>query len=657
MIVPKGRGRDARWAVEATGPILDLLEKYFDIPYPYEKLDHLVIPQTVGFGAMENPGLVTYVSTSILYKPEDETVAFRRGYASVCAHETAHQWFGDLVTMAWWDDVWLNESFATWMAAKIMTRWQPAWNTALNRVASSSSVMEADTLVTARRIRQPILTSGDIVNAFDGITYQKGSAVLGMFETWLGEEPFRRGVQRYLRTHIFGNATATDFLAAIAAETKNPAVPAAFSTFLDQAGVPLVTAGLECRAGTARLVLSQKRFLPVGSSGSAGQTWQVPVCARAGEPSAAAVCMLLSAEAGELALPGTRCPERVLLNPGSTGYYRTFYKGGLRAKLLADAGSHVTPADRVGILLDMAALAQSGDVSMASALALVPRFAGDADRHVVAATVRIAASAKDGLVPSELRANYGRFLEDTFGERARTLGFRSRPGEDDETKLLRTNLVGLVAENADDRVLGPEAAALARKWLKDRSAVEPEMMGIVLAAAARDGDAELFSAFRAEAMKTSDRRERRALLGALGFFRDPAVALEALRLTLSPDFDARESVAILRSEAGRPETRLLAWSFFQVRYDALVARLPRDYAAGFPGFFSGFSDATRRAEFEVFFKDRAPKAMGGDLRLAQALEAIHLHEALRAAQGESVSEFLAAYPASATLDLRPSTGR
>ncbi|MCM3875392.1 MAG: M1 family metallopeptidase, partial [Thermoanaerobaculia bacterium] len=182
MIVPKGRGADARWAAASTGPILEVLEAYFDIPYPYEKLDHLVIPQTVGFGAMENAGLVTYASSLLLAKPADETIRFRRAYASVCAHETAHQWFGDYVTTEWWNDIWLNEAFATWMASKIVDRWKPEWSWAVQRAGARTGAMDQDSLVTARRIRQPIAGNDDIVSAFDGITYQKGAAVIEMFE-------------------------------------------------------------------------------------------------------------------------------------------------------------------------------------------------------------------------------------------------------------------------------------------------------------------------------------------------------------------------------------------------------------------------------------------------------------------------------------------
>ncbi|MGA7992472.1 MAG: M1 family metallopeptidase, partial [Thermoanaerobaculia bacterium] len=654
MIVPKGRSAEARWAAESTGPILEMLEEYFDIPYPYEKLDHLVIPQTVGFGAMENAGLVTYASSLLLAKPADETIRFRRAYASVCAHETAHQWFGDYVTTAWWDDIWLNEAFATWMASKIVDRWKPEWSWAVQRAGARAGAMEEDSLVTARRIRQPITGNDDIANAFDGITYQKGAAVIAMFEGWVGENGFRQGIRGYLRSHAWGNATSDDFVASIAEATKNPAVVAAFRSFLDQPGVPLVTAELVCAGGRPNLHLSQKRFLPTGSTGSRLETWQVPVCARAGDPGDAAVCTLLTEPGGELALPGT-CPARILANAGN-GYYRVLYKGSLLGKVLADGGRHLTAGERVATLSDVAALARSGDVPMATALSLVPAFANDTGRPVVEAVQRIAALPRDFLVADEMRPRYRRFVSDVFGARARSLGWKTRPGEDEDTQLLRASLVAFVANEGDEPALVSDALRLAKTWLKDRRAIDPLLVSDVLDVAARHGDVELFQAFLSEARKATERRERVRLLGALGLFRDPSAVPLALAVSLSNDFDAREAVTILREAASSRETRAEAWAFLKANFDKLVARLPRESPARFPALVSGFSDAGRRSDVEAFFRDRAPKYAGGPRVLAQTLEQIQLHAALRTSVQDGVSEFLLRYEPRPSIDVKPQAG-
>src|SRR5512140_2394966 len=654
MIVPRGRAADARWAAESTGPILSVLENYFDIPYPYEKLDHLVIPQTVGFGAMENAGLVTYSSSLLLARPADETIRFRRAYASVCAHETAHQWFGDYVTTAWWDDIWLNEAFATWMASKIVDRWKPEWSWAVQRAGSRTGAMDVDSLVTARRIRQPIAGNDDIVSAFDGITYQKGAAVIAMFEGWLGEEGFRKGIQRYLKAHAWGNATSDDFVAAIAQAAGNREVVSAFRSFLDQPGVPLVTAELVCAGGAPRLNLTQKRFLPTGSTGSKEETWQVPVCARTGEPGTARTCTLLTEAAGTLALPGA-CPARVLANAGD-GYYRVLYKGSLLGKVLADDGRHLAASERITTLSDVAALARSGDVPMAAALALVPAFANDPDRPVVESVQKIAAAPRDLLVADDMRPRYRRFVSDVFGARARALGWTPKKGEDEDTQLLRASLVPFVANEGDEPALVSEAGSLAKAWLKDRKGVDPLLAAEVLDVAARHGDMELYQAFLAEAKKATDRRERTRLLGALGLFRDPSVVPAALKLTLSADFDARETMGILREEASNRETRPEAWTFLKTNFDRIVERLPRESPARFPSLASGFSDPEKRADVEAFFKDKAPKYMGGPRYLAQSLEQIQLRAAFKASQQESVDAFLRAYEARPTIDLKPQAG-
>src|ERR1017187_5978786 len=211
IITPRGKAGQAKYAAQVTATIVDRLEDYFGVPYPYEKLDEVAVPLTFGFGAMENAGLVTYGQTILLADPATDSINRQRTYASVAAHELAHQWSGDLVTTAWWNDIWLNEAFATWMSSRILAEWQPDWNTRLTDLETKFGAMASDSLVTARQIRQSIEAKDDIANAFDGITYEKGAAVIRMFEVWIGERQFRSGVTGYLKHYAFRNATANDF--------------------------------------------------------------------------------------------------------------------------------------------------------------------------------------------------------------------------------------------------------------------------------------------------------------------------------------------------------------------------------------------------------------------------------------------------------------
>src|SRR5581483_2311867 len=258
IITPQGKAGHARFAAAALPELLNLLEQYFGMPYPYEKLDSIAMP--ISNFAMENVGLITYSEQLLLADPSDDTLTRQREMAIVAAHEMAHQWFGDLVTTAWWNDIWLNEGFATWMETKIVDEWKPEWRVNLDAIDNRVEAMHLDTLVSARKIRQPIATESDIANAFDNITYMKGAAVLRMFENWIGPEVFRRGVHAYIQAHADKNATTPEFLAAISAAAGKDIAPA-FNTFLDQPGVPEVNATLRCDNNRPVLHVSQRRYL------------------------------------------------------------------------------------------------------------------------------------------------------------------------------------------------------------------------------------------------------------------------------------------------------------------------------------------------------------------------------------------------------------
>jgi len=645
MIVPRGRSLDARYAAESTGRLLEVLENYFGIPYPYAKLDNLVIPQTVRFGAMENAGLVTYNEPILLADAAHETHRFRLTYASICAHETAHQWFGDLVTPAWWNDIWLNESFATWMSGKVLEKWKPEWNIPVRRVFSRADAMQGDTLVSARRIRQPVLTRGDIENAFDNISYGKGSAVLSMFESWTGEEKFRKGVRRYLEAHTDGNATAEDFLAALEAEGGKGLGPA-FSTFLDQTGVPLVRVTLSCGADRRpELDFSQARLLPRGSPPAAPQTWSIPMCARYGGPDwSGRSCDLFTTQTARLSLEGAAsCPTWVLSNAGERGYYSAIYEGGLLQGLLAGGAPQLTLAERVGVLEDVETLASAGALPFAEALAVVPETAGDSHPLVLSARYWITQDVDNNLVPDPRRADYERFVRAQFGDKARELGWKAKPGEDEEVTLLRPRLVGLLTAQGNDSRFRAEAHRLALAWLDDPKAVESDMLQVVLCMAALDGDRDLFVRFRDHLPKVADHSDRAALFAALGCFRDATVEQEALRLTLSPQIDIRESIDILFTAASHRETRAMAWDFFETNLDPLLARLPQETRSILPFAGASLCGASHRKRVEALFRPRLQELTGAERHLAETLESIDQCIALAADQSAAVGAFLAAH--------------
>lgn len=274
-----------------------------------------------------------------------------------------------------------------------------------------------------------------------------------------------------------------------------------------------MTADLVCGSGAPKLALSQKRYLPTGSPGSTRETWQVPVCARTGDPGAATTCTLLTEASGALELAGA-CPARVQANAGN-GYYRVLYRGDLLEKLLEGGGKHLTADERVSTLSDVANLVRSGDLPVAASLALVPFFASDPSRPVVEIVQRIAAVPIDLLVTDERRPAYRRFVSDVFGARAKAMGWTRKSGEDDDTQLLRRLLVPFVADEGDDPALVADAMSLAKTWLKDRRAVDPLMVSGVLGVAARHGD-------MACSRRTWRRRRRPRTAGREGSFSTPS---------------------------------------------------------------------------------------------------------------------------------------
>ncbi|MCA3015310.1 MAG: M1 family metallopeptidase, partial [Myxococcaceae bacterium] len=625
IVTPRGKAAEARYAQETTGPILERLEAYFGSPYPYEKLDQLALP--VGTGAMENPGLITYGHQLILSRPDADTPSRQRSFAGVCAHELAHQWFGDLVTMAWWDDLWLNEAFATWMTPRVLEGWQPTWGLDVNQVQRRNGALGADALVNSRQIRQPIRTNDDIANAFDGITYGKGASVIGMFEAFVGREAFQQGVRAYLAKHAWGNATAEDFLAAVSSAAGRD-VSRAFKTFLDQPGAPVVTFSLSCpKGGPPTLAWRQKRALPVGSAGAADRTWLVPACVRWSERGKQArACAVLEGAAGTLALEGARaCPDWVLPNDRFDGYYRASLEGPMSlADVLAKAGPALSVPERVGVLGDVSSLIRSGDLDAPVALELAQLAARDPNRHVLGAALGLSSYGAGDVLPEALRSRYEGFVRALFSKRLETLGWAPKPGDDEDTRMLRPALLATLGYQGKDPKVLAEARRLAERWLGDRKAIHPDVVDTVLGLAGDSGDAALHARLLEAAKREKDRADRARLLGALAESSDRAIVASHLPLVLTDTFDTREAMRLVWGGAGDFRTRAVALDFVKQHWDALVARLPKDGGAGLVWLAGGVCEAAERDAARAFFDGRSTRYLGGPRSFAQVMEGIDL---------------------------------
>ena len=637
IIALKGRANEARWAAETSGRIVGLLEDYFGTPYPYDKLDQLSRPTLFG-GAMENAGLITYGQRLILRDPAKITPGERFAWVSVAAHELAHQWFGDLVTTAWWDDIWLNEGFASWLGAKIVGQFDPAWRGDLLATAERETALGADSVISARRVRQPIKNAGDIFQAFDGITYNKGAAILAMFERAVGPEKFRDGVRAYLAKHRFGNATSSDFVAAIS-EVAGRDVAPAFGSFLDQAGAPVVHTELRCGAGQpTTLVVSQHRYVRPGSPAAPeGTPWRLPVCVAFDHSGARGeACTELTTASAELALDTKTCPAWVFANAGGRGYYRTSQAdAGLVA--LRDRGwKLLTPAERMIAFGDVAAFAATGEVDLGIELSLVPKLLAEHHRVAVSAAVNAAEAARRWL-PADKIPRFEAWVRTTFGPAARALSWQARPRDDIDAERSRTALVSLVASSGD-APLRAAAVALAKSWRTLGAANR----GPVLAIAA-DADAATFDQLLAAVPVEPDPELRGDLLRAVGQVTNEARLRSALALTFDKRLEPRDARGLLFAGRGLAQAGVVD-AYFREHLPELLARFPDNGtggAAGLAGTFLRGCDASRRDAAVVFVREHFAKATGSERVIAQGLERFDQCVAARALLGPRLVTWLA----------------
>jgi alanyl aminopeptidase len=653
-LAARGRGPDLAFAMEHTPRILAALEDYFGAPYPFDKLDIVAVPDFAA-GAMENAGLVTFRDGLLLVRP-DAPMSQRRAYAFVMAHELAHQWFGNLVTMEWWDDLWLNEAFATWMETAIVRSVFPEMHAEVAELHVALEAFDADSLATARRIRNPIETTHDIHNAFDSITYSKGASVLAMFEHWLGRDAFQAGVRRYLREHASGSARSEHLLAALAAESGRD-VAAPLDGFLSQPGVPLLEVTPSCGAGQpARLSFAQRRYLPIGSHASADATWQVPVCARyraGGE--VRETCALVSGAAATMDLEGGACPDWVLPNSGGVGYFRWTLPDDHLARLATpQAVSALTVRDRIAIADSVRAGFAAGRVPFEAAVRALEPLASSTDRQVATAPIEVLTWARDHLASTEaehaaLRA-YGSRL---YRAQARRLGWGPPRGgeEDGDTRLLRASILSYLALVAEDATVRREAARRGRAWLglgaRDRpgeiheDAVVADLVDVCLIVAAQEGGDEVWTALSRHLESAEDPALRSHLVTAMSGVDDAPLRERSLALVLDPRLRLNETYRPLMGQVGDPEGLDGAWAWLQTSYDAVAERMGPGYAGYLPFAAGGFCTTERAAEARAFFAPRVEATQGGPRNLESAVESIELCAARAAAHRASAERFFA----------------
>ncbi|MFC7302092.1 M1 family metallopeptidase [Cognatiluteimonas weifangensis] len=632
-IAASGQGERMRYSLANTPAIVTALEDYFGIPYPFAKLDNLAAPDFWA-GAMENAGLIVY-RDSLMFPDETSAVGRRQAFWGVSAHELAHQWFGDLVTMKWWDDLWLNEGFATWMGNKIHGQLQPDAHTDRGLLEGALGAMGADSLASTRRIHEPIKDFTDIQSAFDGITYQKGGATLNMFEQYIGAEPFRTGIRNYLQAHARGNATSADLIEAVAAQSDAPeAVAKAFFSFIDQPGVPFVRVDLDCSGATPALLLEQQRYLPLGSTASGAGLWGIPLTVRYADGATVRTQKLLfDGKQGRMELSAaTSCPSWVMPNAHGTGYYRFALAPQLQSAL-SDAFAQLDEREQRVYADSVTAAYGAGRLTPSQLLAALPQFASASVRQTVTAGMYGTEWMAEYLLADDAaRDAFHAQVADIYRARLQQLGMTPKAGEPDDDALLRSSLVGFFAETLKDQAVraqmdraGRAVLGLGGDGALHADAVAQDLRGTALAVAVQSGGKAAFDAAEKHFRASQDAVLRSQLLGAMGSTRDAALNERVRALVFEPGLLRRNEIfPAVGGQTGDRATRpaLRAWT--DTHFKEIEAKLAPAGAAVVQLYAAGMCSEAEASTLQDKFAARMQDVEGGPRQLRQTVEAIRM---------------------------------
>jgi aminopeptidase N len=600
VLTTPGKREQARYALESTKKILTFYNDYFGIKYPLPKLDELAIPST-GAGAMENWGCIIYNDNALLYDPATSAQSMRERVFAVIAHETAHQWFGNLVTMAWWDNLWLNEGFASWMGTKTTDHFNPEWKVWLRAAGSKEYAMHLDARSTTHPIQRPVPDDSRASDGFDEITYSKGQAVLRMLESWLGEDAFRSGIRAYIQAHAYSNTTTADLWESLAITSGKPVREFA-AGWTEQPGFPVVTLSALPAGSQGSVQLEQTHFA-IHQKDPAPLRWQIPVIyGPAGAPSRALLTLLKDAAQSSAPLE----PDAAIkANIGDVGYYRVTYDATLGRRLLK-AAPLLAEADRLNALNDCWAMVEAGRTSPAECLDLMDGLSDDHSPTIVQRIIDVL-WAIDGLERGTknrdgFRAWAREFLRPQFDR----LSWDAKPGESPLDATLRGSLISILGAFGSDEVVSSARARFAA-YVHDPASLPGDLRGPVFSVVGHDADAATWEQLHAAARKEDSFEQKRALYNALVSARNPALAIQTLSLSLTDELIASDAARLVQHVAHEAEQPELAWAFAREHLDALLAKLP-DFAANHyvPGIFEGFDDASRADELEAFARKNLP---------------------------------------------------
>ncbi|MFI5316635.1 MAG: M1 family aminopeptidase [Myxococcota bacterium] len=626
-----GKKKLAGFALECAVESLRRLEAYFGLPYPYGKLDLIAVPD-FEFGAMENAGAVTFRETLLLVDEKTISLAEKKRVAEVIAHELAHMWYGDLVTMAWWDDLWLNEAFATWMAFKVVDDWKPEWGMWLDFESHRAPAFALDAMENTHPIYVAVNTPSEATENFDVITYEKGASVVRMLESWLGPAAFRSGVRRYIRRHREANARAADLWRALEESAKRPVTPVVVP-WLERPGFPLVSGRRVDRDGQAFLIAEQERFFanPKVDAAARLETRPIPLVVRVrrAQGKDQVVRALAESPATEIALGPSADVRWAYLNADEASFIRALHDAPL-LRALGQEFARLNPVERMGLIGHQWAGVRASTARLGDWLDLVARLGNEREPDVLGAAQGPLAWLVDQVLPivGERSATRLRVrLSETFGPAFESLGWRPGGGESEKERQLRAALLSILGGLAEHPATLEAAEARIGPYLKSPAALDANLAGAVVELAARRGDKGRFEAYLRAMKRARTPQERTRFEMALGSFREPALVERALELVLTDSVPTQDVVPLLARLLGNPAARERTWEFIRERWKDLSPRVSAGLAGRLIGALPALQKPLFKRQVAAFFAAHPLPTAARALR--QALERFDLDEELR----------------------------
>src|SRR6184192_1523585 len=637
-----GKGHLTELGLEAAAEALRRLEDYFDIPYPYGKLDLVAVPDFEA-GAMENAGAVFFRETLLLLDPATVSLNEHKRAGEVIAHELAHMWYGDLVTMAWWDDLWLNEAFATWMAYRVVDDWRPEWRLWQGFEHDRAGALALDALANTHPIYGEVRSVAEATQNFDAITYEKGAAVVRMLEHFLGAEKFRDGVRLYMQRHREGNAVAADLWHALEAASGREVARVA-QAWIEKAGFPLVAFGRAKGAADRVLRVRQERFFadPKVAAARRRDRWPVPLVVRwrTTDGSSGVDRVLVDRAATDVTLGADTRLRWYFGNAEAGGFYRALHDPADRSALLGDLAA-LTAVERLALAGDQWALVRSAKAPIETFLAVAEALGDETDYDVLEGLGGPLAVVDEQIAAPESveQAHFRGWIARRFGSAFARLGWVPAAGEDDPTRLRRAALLHLLGGIAETPAVLAEARARLDAYLEDRGTLDPNLADPVVGLAARVGDEALYDRYRALVAEARTPQERRRFLLGLAAFRTPATIRRTLAATLSPDIPTQDVAFIFMRLLGNPAGRSHAWKFLTRRWSALRRRIPPLMISRLVEALPALREPRAAREVRAFFAAHpVPEASRA---LKQTLEVFRLNAELRRRTAPGLARWLA----------------